>query len=70
MRYLDFKTQIENELGEHAEGFTWVELKRRLDLPYEQPCPTWVKRLEEEIGLTRSRGAGRAFIWKIQTNKP
>lgn len=55
MRYIDFKIQIQQALREHPEGFTWVELKAHLDLPYQTPCPEWVKRLEEDIGLVRRR---------------
>jgi hypothetical protein len=65
MRYVEFREAIHKELMGNPEGLTWVELKQRLGLPYEQPCPTWVKRMEQEIGLTRARGAKRAFLWKI-----
>ena len=52
---------------EHPKGFTWVELKDRLDLPYDRPCPTWIQRMEGEIGLTRVRESGRAYVWKVAT---
>lgn len=67
MRYEDFKQTIVTELCAHPAGFTWAELRSRLALPYEQPCPTWVRRLETEIGLTRSRGENAAYIWRIQS---
>jgi hypothetical protein len=65
MRYVEFREAIQKELIENPEGFTWAELKERLRLPYEEPCPTWVKRMEQEIGLVRARGAKRAYLWKI-----
>ena len=68
MRYMEFQEAIQKELTENPDGFTWVELKQRLGLPYEQPCPAWVNRLEQEIGLTRARGAKRAFTWTIKSN--
>jgi hypothetical protein len=68
MRYMEFRDEIQRELIETPEGFTWVELKQRLSLPYEQPCPNWVKRMEQEIGLTRARGVKRAYLWKIKSN--
>ena len=49
----------------HPEGFTWVELRDRLNLPYDRACPTWVKRMETEIGLVRAKGAGRAYVWRV-----
>ena len=68
MRYDEFKMAIRGELCENPAGFTWVELRERLALPYKQPCPTWVKRLESEIGLTRARGAGPAYDWRVRVD--
>jgi hypothetical protein len=65
MRYIEFKHLIEDELGKHPEGFTWGELKARLDLPYTRPCQTWITRLEQEIGLKRSREDQRAYTWRL-----
>ncbi|MEE4194915.1 MAG: hypothetical protein V2J07_06935 [Anaerolineae bacterium] len=65
MRYVDFKAQIQQALLENPKGFTWVELKAHLDLPYPTPCPEWVKQLEDEIGLVRRREGGRAYVWRI-----
>jgi hypothetical protein len=69
MRYAEFREAIQKELVKNPEGFTWAELKERLSMPYEQPCPAWVNRMEQEIGLTRARGAKRAYTWKIKTNR-
>jgi hypothetical protein len=67
MRYVDFCRAIQEELQASPEGLTWAELKERLDLPYRQPCPEWVKRMEEEAGLSRAKGAtGRAYLWKVK----
>ena len=61
MRYLEFRDAIHKELLQNPAGLTWAELKGRLDLPYNQPCPEWLRRMEEEVGLSRARGAGRAY---------
>jgi hypothetical protein len=66
MRYVEFVLLIEEELRDNPGGLTWVELKERLDLPYNQPCPSWVGRMEQENGLSRTRGSGRAYLWKIK----
>ncbi|MHC4777851.1 MAG: hypothetical protein ACYTFG_04650 [Planctomycetota bacterium] len=66
MRFVDFRDVLKRELGSHPGGFTWKQLKERLDLPYDRPCPTWVERLVKEIGLKRTRGEGRALIWRIE----
>lgn len=69
MRYAEFRDTIRKELRQCKAGLTWSELKERLDLPYERPCPTWVKRLEQEIGLLRVSGQGRSYIWKVRPKK-
>jgi hypothetical protein len=66
MRYVEFRNAIMEELVENRAGLTWAELKERLSLPYRQPCPEWVKRMEVEDGLSRARGVGRAFVWSIR----
>lgn len=66
MRYEEFKKAIRDELSANPAGFTWVELRERLALPYKQPCPTWVKWLEREIGLTRARNSGPAYVWRVR----
>jgi hypothetical protein len=65
MKYVEFRDLIENELRQNHDGLTWKELKARLELPYDQPCPSWIKRMEDEIGLSRVRGLGRALVWTI-----
>lgn len=58
MRYVEFKTKIQRHLQRNGDGATWVELRDTLALPYDRPCPEWTRRLEEEIGLVRRKGAG------------
>jgi hypothetical protein len=65
MRYVDFRDVISAELQRSPAGLTWAELKRRLDLPYSRPCPTWVARMEAEVGLTRAKGSGAAHVWRV-----
>jgi len=65
MRYLEFKDAIHRELRRSPQGLTWVQLQQRLSLPYDRPCPTWTHLLEQEIGLSRQKGEGRAFLWRI-----
>ena len=65
MRYVEFRDVIRDELHRTPSGLTWVEIRERLDMPYERPCPEWTKCLEDEIGLSREKGTGRSYIWKI-----
>ena len=66
MKYIEYRAALERELRRATEGLTWVELRERLALPYERPCPEWTRRLEEEIGLVRRKGEGRALVWELQ----
>jgi len=65
MRYLDFKGQIQTALRDHPAGLTWAQLRDRLCLPYDRPCPTWVRSLEADIGLERTPGESRALVWRL-----
>ena len=65
MRYVEFKDAIREELGRHPAGLTWAQLRGRLGLPYDRPCPAWTSRLEREIGLSRTKGPGRALVWTV-----
>lgn len=65
MRYVEYRDLIRHRLRRRPTGLTWAQLRDELDLPYERPCPDWTRRLEEEIGLTRTKGPGRALVWKV-----
>ncbi len=69
MRYVEFRDAICEELRRFPAGLTWATLKSRLRLPYSSPCPEWVKQMEQEIGLSRQRGSGRAFTWRVAPAK-
>jgi hypothetical protein len=66
MHYTEFKAAILQHLKRKRQGATWVELRETLALPYERACPEWTRRLEEEIGLVRRKGSGRALVWELQ----
>lgn len=65
MTYVEYRDMIHRKLRRRRRGMTWVELRDELGLPYDRPCPNWTKRLEAEIGLTRTKGAGRALVWRV-----
>ena len=65
MRYVDYRDSVRNALQRNPNGLTWAELQSKLALPYDRPCPAWTKQLEQEIGLTRVKGTGRALLWKL-----
>ena len=65
MKYVEFRDAIGRELRQRPEGLTWMELRERLALPYDRPCPTWVAQLERELGLVRVKGRTRSLVWKL-----
>jgi hypothetical protein len=65
MRYTTFRDTIERTLRQHPDGLTWAQLRERYRLPYDRPCPTWIKQLERDMGLVRVKGSGRALVWKV-----
>jgi hypothetical protein len=69
MRYVEFRDAIWEELRRVPDGLSWAELKTRLKLPYTIPCPEWVKQMEREVGLLRTRGSGRAYTWTVSAKK-
>jgi len=66
MRYIDFKDLIAAELRQTPAGLSWSELKNRLQLTYQRPCATWIRRLEHEIGLVRVPQHGHTYCWRIK----
>lgn len=66
MSYNEFKNTIQSELRRTPAGLTWTQLREKLGLPYERACPEWTKRLEDEIGLERVKGEGRAYRWRLK----
>jgi hypothetical protein len=69
MRYVEFRDSIQHKLRRNVGGLTWAQLRERLGLPYDRPCPVWTKQLEQEIGLSRDKGNGRALSWMVGGRK-
>ena len=65
MRYLQYRDAIHAELQRNAAGLTWAQLRSRLGLPYDRPCPAWTKQLEKDIGLRRIKRDSRTLLWQV-----
>jgi hypothetical protein len=63
--YLRFRDTIAATLARHPAGLPWREVNAKSRLGIERPCPEWTRRLEQEIGLVRRPGEGRALNWKL-----
>ncbi len=66
MTYQTFRDTVRSALTEHPGGLTWAQLRDHYGLPYDRACPTWTRQLEEEIGLRREKGEGRALVWRLR----
>lgn len=69
MNYTEFRDVIRNELRQMPEGLTWVDLRERLSLPYDRPCPEWTRQLERDIGLSRAKGRTRSLVWRVAAGR-
>jgi hypothetical protein len=70
MRYAEYRDAIRKALRQNPDGLSWIELRNRLDLPYNRPCPEWTNQLEQEIGLRRLKTRGRALRWTLSRRSP
>ena len=67
MSYSAFRDKIHDVLLPKSEGMTWTEIKTELNLPQKVPNNLWVRKMEEEIGLTRKLDQKIAKkVWKLQ----
>ena len=64
--YEKFKIQIEAVLKAESKGLTWTEIKQKLNLPQRVPNNQWVRMMEKDIGLTRTKEA-RGIVWKVKS---
>lgn len=66
MTYEDFKRIIEEELRKSPNGLTWTQIRERRPEIYQKfPANQWVRRMEKDIGLIRSKKAGKT-IWRLK----
>lgn len=56
MTYEEFKQIIKEELQKAPDGLTWTQIRKRRPEIYQKfPANQWVRRMEKDIGLIRSR---------------
>lgn len=65
MSYDDFKEKIRAVLTDADGGITWTDVRSRAGLPQAFPNNQWVRRLETDIGLSRSRDAHGIIHWQL-----
>ena len=62
--YEDFRDEVKKILESKPEGFSWIQIKKELQLSQRAPYHKWVKKMEKDIGLVREK-KGSQTIWRI-----
>jgi len=66
--YEQFKSQVSLILRSSPEGLSWTQLREQLGLPQKVPNNLWVKMMEKDINLLRTKDqkSGKT-IWRIKS---
>jgi len=66
MIYEEFRQIIKEELQKAQEGLTWTQIRKRRPEIYQKfPANQWVRRMERDIGLIRSKEKGKT-LWRLK----
>ena len=65
IKYNNFRDKVKNSLQGEKYGLKWNQTRKNGQIEYTRPCYTWIKELEEEIGLIPER-KGKYVYWKLQ----
>lgn len=66
MPYDEFKSKIADVLKKSVGPLTWTEIRTLASLPQAFPNNQWVRRMEEDIGLTRRRESDGIIHWQLK----
>lgn len=64
--YEDFRDRIRDTILAAQEPLTWTEIRTRAKLPQAFPNNKWVKTLETDIGLLRTRDKSGIINWSLK----
>jgi hypothetical protein len=64
LTYEDFRDKIENTLTKSG-SLTWTEIRTIAKLPQAFPNNKWVRRLEEDISLKRTKDSHGIIKWAL-----
>ncbi len=65
LSYTEFKSKLTELLNARESGFTWQEIRKKLNMEQTVPNNKWVTQLENEIGLKR-RKEGATTYWYLE----
>lgn len=64
LTYEVFRDKIQRTLRQKGP-LTWTDIRTVARLPEKLPNNKWVRKLEDEIGLKRTRDSHRIILWSI-----
>jgi hypothetical protein len=64
--YDEFSSKIAKVLRDAAKPLTWTEIRTTAALPQAFPNNQWVRRMEQDIGLTRRRESNGIIHWELK----
>ncbi len=64
--YADFSSKIAKALRKAGKPMTWTEIRTAASLPQAFPNNQWVRRMEQDIGLTRRREKDGIIHWELK----
>ncbi len=66
MSYEEFKQVIKEELKKSPDGLTWTQIRERRPQLYQKfPANQWVRQMEKDIGLARTKKSGKTK-WSLK----
>ena len=66
MSYEEFRDRIADALRNAHNGLTWTEVRTMTSLPQMFPNNRWVRRLESDVGLERTREKQGIIRWRLK----
>lgn len=64
--YEKFRDSVRNTLLAVAVPMTWTEIRAKAEFKQKFPNNRWVRRMENDIGLVRTKRKGGGTLWKIE----
>ncbi len=65
LTYAAFRDAVRGTLKGATEPLTWTEIRTIAKLPEKFPNNQWVRRMEGEIGLTRTKDGHGIIKWSL-----
>jgi len=65
MTYDEFRDKIKVALTSAGRPLTWTEVRATASLPQHFPNNQWVRRMENDIALTRERDKHGIIHWRL-----